>query len=260
MNSSHLIEAQNLNIGYEGKSILQNIDLLLERNQLCCLLGANGIGKSTLLKTLAGIIPPVSGNLKLEQKTLGSISNIEIAKSISIVINNQSISPDITIEELVALGRSPHTSWSGWLKKEDYDIVSQALSHCNLTSLQHKKISQVSDGERQRAMIARCLAQRTDLILLDEPTAFLDYPNKLLLTELLKNIISQNNRSLIMSTHDWEMALDIADILWVITENGQILQGTPEKVIKMDAFQNIFSAHRLNFDIKKRKFELKNET
>ena len=256
MIKTHIIEANNLSIGYEGKTLLQNINLKLEKKQLCCILGANGTGKSTLLKTLSGLIPVIDGNIIIGQKALKNISHIDIAKSISIVINNQTINPDITIKELVALGRSPHTSWSGWLKEEDHEIVSEALKSCNLTSLKQKKISQVSDGERQRAMIARCMAQRTDLILLDEPTAFLDYPNKLLLTELLKKIISEDERTVIMSTHDWEMALDVADILWVITEDGHILQGHPDKVIKTEAFKNVFSAHQLSFDHEKKKFIL----
>ncbi len=254
MIKTHIIETNNLSIGYEGKTLLQNISLKLEKKQVCCVLGANGIGKSTLMKTLAGLVPTIDGNVIVEQKELNSMSNLDIAKRISLVINNQTINSDITIEELVALGRSPYTSWSGWLKKEDHKIVSEALASCNLTSLKQNKISQVSDGERQRAMIARCMAQRTDLILLDEPTAFLDYPNKLLLTELLKKIRSEDERTVIMSTHDWEMALDVADILWVITEDGHILQGHPDKVIKMEAFQTLFASHQLSFDHKRKKF------
>ena len=256
MIKTHIIETNNLSIGYEGKTLLQNINLKLEKKQVCCILGANGIGKSTLLKTLAGLVPTIAGNVLVEQKKLDTMSNLDIAKRISLVINNQTINSDITIEELVALGRSPYTSWSGWLKEEDHEVVSQALASCNLTILKQKKISQVSDGERQRAMIARCMAQRTDLILLDEPTAFLDYPNKLLLTELLKKIISEDERTVIMSTHDWEIALDVADILWVITEDGHILEGHPDKVIKMEAFQTLFSSHQLSFDPERKKFKL----
>lgn len=254
MNDLTLIKATDLSIGYDKKAIISNLSLELNKGQLCCLLGANGIGKSTLLKTLSSLLEPIKGDLELSGIAISEITAHQRAQKVSIVLNNQNIDSDLLVRELVELGRSPYTSWLGNLKDNDIAKVMEAIQACQLEHLSNKPLSHISDGERQRAMIARCLAQDTKLMLLDEPTAFLDYPNQINITQLLKKLTLEQGKTIILSTHDWTLAFDIADQLWVLTEKGKLLQGSPEELKNNDEFKSIFASHKLTFDDNKMRF------
>ncbi len=212
---------QNLSIGYpKGKSVASNLNAEFESGKLSCLLGSNGIGKSTLLKTICGFLPPKNGNILIDNTDIVSLSSHDMAKITSVVLTVHPDADNFSAEEMVAMGRSPYTGFWGKLGNKDKMIVSQALTMVNINHLKGRKMQNLSDGERQKVMIAKALAQQTSVILLDEPTAFLDYPSKVEMMQLLHRLSSEMEKTILLSTHDLELAVAIADTLWQFDNNG----------------------------------------
>ena len=226
-----MIELNNLSIGYNNRHNVRTVASDISANifcgQLTCLLGDNGTGKSTLLRTLAGFQPPLAGNIFFNEhddtetipvkRSLSSFSDIELAKTVGIVLTEKPDVGQMTVTELVALGRSPYTGFWGRLSAEDYDIVYESIAKVGISPLARRMVNTLSDGERQKVMIAKALAQQTPVILLDEPTAFLDYHSKVEILSLLKDISHEQKKTVFLSTHDLELALQVADILWLMT-------------------------------------------
>lgn len=201
----------NLSIGYATRIVASGINMELEAGKLLCLIGENGVGKSTLLRTLAGFQKPISGELLIDGVQLQDIPKRELAKKIAVVLTDKLDVLNTTVYELVAMGRMPYTGFFGRLSEADKVIVEDSLK---ITGVEpSRKVSNLSDGERQKVMIARALAQQTPYIFLDEPTAFLDYPSKVRTMEMLKKLAHDYNKTILLSTHDLEIALDIADRL-----------------------------------------------
>lgn len=201
----------NLSIGYATRIVASGINMELEAGKLLCLIGENGVGKSTLLRTLAGFQKPISGELLIDGVQLQDIPKRELAKKIAVVLTDKLDVLNTTVYELVAMGRMPYTGFFGRLSEDDKAIVEDSLK---ITGVEpSRKVSNLSDGERQKVMIARALAQQTPYIFLDEPTAFLDYPSKVRTMEMLKKLAHDYNKTILLSTHDLEIALDIADRL-----------------------------------------------
>lgn len=201
----------NLSIGYATRIVASGINMELEAGKLLCLIGENGVGKSTLLRTLAGFQKPISGELLIDGVQLQDIPKRELAKKIAVVLTDKLDVLNTTVYELVAMGRMPYTGFFGRLSEADKAIVEDSLK---ITGVEpSRKVSNLSDGERQKVMIARALAQQTPYIFLDEPTAFLDYPSKVRTMEMLKKLAHDYNKTILLSTHDLEIALDIADRL-----------------------------------------------
>lgn len=201
----------NLSIGYATRIVASGINMELEAGKLLCLIGENGVGKSTLLRTLAGFQKPISGELLIDGVQLQDIPKRELAKKIAVVLTDKLDVLNTTVYELVAMGRMPYTGFFGRLSEDDKVIVEDSLK---ITGVEpSRKVSNLSDGERQKVMIARALAQQTPYIFLDEPTAFLDYPSKVRTMEMLKKLAHDYNKTILLSTHDLEIALDIADRL-----------------------------------------------
>lgn len=220
-----MISLQNLTVGYGEKAILSDINQTLEPGRLVCLLGSNGVGKSTILRTLAGFLQPLAGKVLLDGKDLTSLSLSQRSKAVSIVLTERVEVPYMKVADLVGMGRSPYTGFFGTLTKEDKAIVVEAIEMVGITSLAERTIDTLSDGERQKAFLAKAIAQQTPIILLDEPTAFLDFHAKISTLRLMQKLAHETDKTILMSTHDVEMALRLSDILWIV-QDGEIHTGT----------------------------------
>jgi iron complex transport system ATP-binding protein len=258
--SHKVLITKDLSIGYGSKKeirvIAKHMDLNLNKGELVCLVGKNGIGKSTLLRTLSKMQPRLDGNIFLEDKSIDLFSRNELAKIISLVLTERIPSSNLTVYELIALGRQPYTNWIGKLLEEDLKQIKEAMSQSHLTELMHERCDKLSDGQLQRAMICRALAQNTDLIILDEPTAHLDVQHKMETFKLLKKIAHELNRAILISTHEIQLATQIADELWLMTEE-KIITGTPSALIESDQINLLFDSDSMSFDKETKQFIMK---
>lgn len=232
---------RNLIIGYKNKPLNSpslppkgelegGFCATLTPGRLTCLVGRNGVGKSTLLRTLAGFQPALGGDVIINGKSLSDMDRKESAQMISVVLTARPDLQQMTVREIVSMGRSPYTDMWGTMRPEDKAIVEACLQQVGITSLAERNIETLSDGECQKTMIAKALAQQTPIILLDEPTAFLDYPSKAETMQLMSAIAAENNAAVLLSTHDMEMATHLADELWVMTSDRQLISGTPAEL------------------------------
>lgn len=209
-----VISLSQLSVGYTlSHPVISDINLELRSGQLACLIGENGIGKSTLLKTLTGFLPKLKGSLLLGNRDIESFSQRELARQVSIVLTQKPDVQNLTIEEIIGLGRSPYTGFFGRLRAEDCKVVDDAIATMGIEKLRGRMIQTLSDGERQKVMIAKALAQETPIILLDEPTAFLDFPSKAETFQSLQRMAHERDKLILLSTHDLELAVRFADSL-----------------------------------------------
>lgn len=258
--TNYLLHTSNLNIGYKSKKALnlvfKDLNLHVKKGELVCLLGKNGIGKSTLLRTLTKVQPKLSGEIQLQNKALENYSSNALAKQMSIVLTEKIPVSNLTVYELIALGRQPYTNWLGTLTEEDKKQIELAIQQTGLQNLIHKRSDELSDGQLQRVMICRALAQNTEIIILDEPTAHLDIQHKIETFQLLKTLAHQLQKCLLISTHEIQLALQMADILWLMTENG-FISGKPETLIENNQINQLFDSDSLYFDKQKSQFLVK---
>ena len=209
-----VINLSQLSVGYTlSHPVISDINLELRSGQLACLIGENGIGKSTLLKTLTGFLPKLKGSLLLGNRDIESFSQRELARQVSIVLTQKPDVQNLTIEEIIGLGRSPYTGFLGRLRAEDRKVIDDAIATMGIEKLRGRMIQTLSDGERQKVMIAKALAQETPIILLDEPTAFLDFPSKAETFQSLQRMAHERDKLILLSTHDLELAVRFADSL-----------------------------------------------
>jgi len=252
--------ANDLSIGYGSgssiKEIASNINVHLKKGALICLVGKNGIGKSTLLRTLSKMQPALSGNIMVQGKQIDLYTRNELARIISLVLTEKIPSSNLTVYELIALGRQPYTNWIGKLLDEDLKQIKKAIGQTDLEGLLHERCDSLSDGQLQRVMICRALAQNTDLIILDEPTAHLDIQHKIETFKLLKNIAGDLNRTILISTHEIQLATQMADTLWLMTQE-KIISGTPSELIATDKINLLFDSNSIYFDKESRQFIMK---
>ena len=225
------ITLEQLSVGYKGfPPVVSNINVEIKSGELTCLIGSNGIGKSTLLKTLTGFLPKLSGRLLLDGRDINMLSQRERAKYISIVLTYKSDVQNLSVTEMVGMGRMPYTGFWGKLNTSDQTIVAEAIEMVGIEHLKNRMIQTLSDGERQKVMIAKALAQQTPVILLDEPTSFLAFPSQVEMLQLLHRLAKETNKVVFLSTHDLELALRIADRLVELNKNG--LQVVPAQQVK----------------------------
>ena len=222
-----MIELKDLTIGYAQKNntkvVASGINATLHSGRLTCLIGANGIGKSTLLRTLSAFQPPLNGEIFIDNESpipLSTLTDKQLSRLIGVVLTEKPDVQNMTVFELVGLGRSPYTGFWGRLNEDDKEVVKESLRLVGIESLQDRLIQTLSDGERQKTMIAKALAQQTPVIYLDEPTAFLDYPSKVEMLTLLRHLARETGKTIFLSTHDMELALQIADELWLMTASA----------------------------------------
>ena len=257
MSANIILSCNDISIGYQSKNqtniIGSNINLSLETGKLIALVGQNGIGKSTLLRTLAAIQKPLSGDVLLNNKNINDYSNLELSQNLSLVLTEKLPPSNLTVFEIIALGRQPYTNWIGKLSDEDLLQINTAIKITNIEHLIHKKHYEISDGQLQIVLISRALAQDTPLIILDEPTTHLDLLHKATLLKLLKKLSSETNKCILFSTHDIDLAIQLADEIIVITPT-KIVQDNPNKLIENNVFNDLFDNEFIKFDIQIGKF------
>ena len=257
MENKIILQTSNLSIGYTSKkeknSIASNINLSLEKGKLIALIGANGIGKSTLLRTITGIQKPLSGTVFLNKKNIHELDSLTLAQNLSVVLTEKLPPSNLTVFELIALGRQPYTNWLGQLSAADREKIKQAIALTQLEHLANKKYYEISDGQLQIVLIARALAQDTPIIILDEPTTHLDLVHKVSVFKLLKKLSSETNKCILFSTHDVDLAIQLSDQMIVMTEN-QVHQDQPCNLITQGVFNSLFKDESIVFDGEKGKF------
>ena len=235
MKQEETIRIEGLSIGYRSKhgvkTVAEGISDSIRSGEMTCLLGENGAGKSTLLRTLSGFLPPLAGEISLLGKPLASYRERELATVIGVVLTEKSNLQNMTVTELVGMGRSPYTGFWGRLSAADRRKVEESLALVGIAPLRDRMVQTLSDGERQKVMIAKALAQETPLIFLDEPTAFLDYPSKVEILHLLHRLSHEMGKTVFLSTHDLELALRVADRVWLMSKQGEVRTGSPENLI-----------------------------
>jgi len=259
--STNILTTRNLSIGYTSKkesvTIAENLNLNLQAGKLIALIGANGIGKSTLLRTITGIQKPLQGNVFLNDKKISNYEPLELAQNLSMVLTEKLPPSNLTVFELVALGRQPYTNWIGTLSHADIQIIQDAIELTQIGHLTQKKHYEISDGQLQKVLIARALAQDTPLIILDEPTTHLDLLHKVSLLKLLKKLTHDTGKCILFSTHDIDMAIQLSDEMIIMTPEI-VVQDDPCNLISEGIFDTIFKDDDLFFDREKGKFTFKN--
>jgi iron complex transport system ATP-binding protein len=248
-----ILNAHDLAIGYRNPRqpdsiVARSLELELRRGELVCLLGPNGAGKSTLMRTLTGMQPPLAGQVLLNGSNIHRFAPAELAKMLSIVLTERVDAGNLSAYELVALGRYPYTNWVGRLSAADHAIIQKALRDAAAEELMVRPVNQLSDGERQKVMIARALAQEPVIMLLDEPTAFLDLPRRVEIMHMLRALAHSNGCAILLSTHDLDLALRNADRIWLLAGNGVLHSGAPEDLVFNGAFAATFHSEGVEFD------------
>lgn len=252
-----ILSTSNLNIGYTSKkitvSIAENLNLSLNEGKLIALVGANGVGKSTLLRTITGIQKPLSGTVLLNSKDIQTYNSLELAQNLSLVLTEKLPPSNLTVFELIALGRQPYTNWIGKLTETDIEKINEAMQLTQINHLSAKKHFEISDGQLQKVLIARALSQDTPLIILDEPTTHLDLLHKVAVFKLLKKLTLETNKCILFSTHDIDLAIQLSDEMIVMTPEN-VIQDEPCNLISNGVFNNLFKDDSITFDGEKGKF------
>ncbi len=250
-NQTEVLTLDSVEIGFatgkSGRRLLPPLSASACKGELVAVIGRNGIGKSTLLKTLTGIHPLLGGNIYVRRRNISDLSRKELAQEIGYVSTEIVKVSNMSVYELVALGRFPHTNWIGRISRHDDGVIMDAIGNTGLTDLSRRPVSELSDGERQRAMIARILAQDTGIMLMDEPTAFLDVRGKYQIMNLLHVFSRKNDKTIIFSTHDLHLAISRSDKIWLII-NDMLVEGAPEDLIISGSFDHLFDSPPGNFD------------
>lgn len=244
-NKDHIaLSMHNLSVGYkakkEGLVVLEGLNLKLNPGELVCFMGPNGVGKSTLLRTIAGVQKPLAGNIKIEAKDQEELSTFELAASISLVLTDKINAGNMTGRELVSLGRYPYIGWSLSFEKKDLEKIEQAIHDAQVEPYADKLIHELSDGQLQKMMIARALCQDTPIMILDEPTAHLDLNNRVSVINLLKNLTRKTGKAVLIATHELDLALQSADRLWLAGYNSPVISGFPEDMVLNGAIDKVF--------------------
>lgn len=249
----NVFKAQDLAIGYKDKTLSSNLNFELRTGILTSLLGSNGIGKSTLLKSISGLLDKKSGQLFVDDKNTDALSFAEFAKIISVVLTNENVNKELTVYELVKLGRQPYTNWLDQLTPQDEILIDKTLIDCEITDLKERKLSQLSDGQLQRTFIARAVVQDTPFIFLDEPSTHLDLYHKVRLFKLLKKLCIENNKCILFSTHDLDLALQLSDEIMLLKDN-HFYHNTTENLINRGVFDRFFDTDDIVFDKERKQF------
>lgn len=253
------ISGENLSLGYQKgndkKIIIEGLNFSLLSGELTCLLGPNGVGKSTLIKAILGEIRPFEGKISIDGKTNLKFTNAELAKELAVVLTEPILPGNMTVAQLVALGRIPYTNWTGKLNQLDREKVNQALELTKIIYLKDERLSEISDGQRQKAMIARALAQDGKVMILDEPTAHLDLVNRYEIMHLLREICVKEEKAILVVTHDLEIALETADRFWLMNCGNPLIAGLPEDLVISGQINELLPSKEFHFDPEKGKIQ-----
>ena len=251
MDSAKILSLDELEIGYvSGKNenvLLPPLNACANSGELIAVIGRNGIGKSTLLRTLAGLQPPLGGKIYYNGKNIRDYSRMELAQKVGYISTEIVRVSNMSVYDLVALGRFPHTNWIGKIEMKDHEAIMNAIDKVSMEPFSKKFVSELSDGERQKAMIARILAQDTGIMVMDEPTAFLDIAGRFEILHLMHTLSDKGNKTIIFSTHDLQMAVNQADKIWLILDN-QLIEGAPEDLMIAGTFNHLFESSTVLFN------------
>lgn len=236
----YIIQTKNLAVGYKNKTLCKNININLKTGSIIALMGVNGSGKSTLMKTLIGLIPRLKGEIYILGKELSEYSRANLSHEVSVVLTDHISTSDMTVFETVSFGRYPHTSWLGKLSSSDIQIIEDSIREVGLEGFHERQLATLSDGELQRVMIARALAQQTQILILDEPASHLDIPNKSMIINLLKSLSENKGMTIIYSTHELEFIKKAADYVWIFDNNKSMISALPEDCYTQGHFRRVF--------------------
>lgn len=259
---THLL-LENLSTGYAEprgrRTVSLELNLGISSGEVVMLMGPNGSGKSTLMHTIAGLLPPLSGQVKILGQSLARLGRRDVARALSLVLTERVDGGNMTVWDIATLGRYPYTNFFGKLQREDEKMVAEAIEQCHLKGMEQRLIAELSDGERQRVMVARALAQDTPLILLDEPTAHLDLPSRLDLVLMLRRLAHELGKSMLISTHELDLALSWGDRLWLMDREGKVISDIPEALVLGGHVGRVFGNQELSYDVERGEFLVKRE-
>ena len=257
--NTEILTIKNLTTGYGSRHkryvVAKELSATLLAGSFTAIIGTNGAGKSTLLRTLAGLQPALEGDILWQGKPLADYSRRELSKNLAVVLTERTSGEGLTAREVVEMGRMPYTGFDGRLSEEDGRVVNEAMEMTGVAALATRVVDSLSDGERQRVMIAKALAQQTPVILLDEPTAFLDFPSKVSLLRLLSTLAQHHGKTILLSTHDLELTFQIAGQLWLLSPEGLVV-GTPHALSDKGILEKFFHTEGLRFDREHLRFYL----
>lgn len=253
---SAAIATHNLTIGYPGRAVARGLDLSVAPGEVVALLGPNGTGKTTLLRTLAGLLAPLDGTVSLGGEAIAGLSARERARRLGVVLTERPDTGWLTGFDLAASGRYPHTGWGGRLDTHDIAVVERALDRVGAAAFRDRPVASLSDGERQRVMVARAIAQEPRVLLLDEVTSYLDLPRRVAFFAMLADLAENDGYAIVISTHELELALRCAGRLWLY-DRDRLLDGAPEDLILSGDFARVFAADMVSFDVAVGHFELR---
>lgn len=246
------IKIEDLSIGYKSgkrtRTVASGLNATVEGGRLTCLIGQNGAGKSTLLRTMANFQPKLSGKVLIGNRDMATLEPKKIARTVSVVLTSRPDALNMTVREIVGLGRTPYTGFWGTLGEKDREVVEQSIETVGISHIAESQACGISDGERQKMMTAKALAQQVPVIILDEPTAFLDYPSKVETMRLLMRLAHEESKTILMSTHDLELALQTADMLWLMSKGGVLHTGTPRQLADNGCLSEFIERQGIRFD------------
>ncbi len=256
-----MLETKDLEVGYASSrsvnSVCRNINFRIMQGEMAAIVGINGIGKSTLLRTLGRVQPKLSGAVLVNETELETFKSRDWATEVSVVLTEAPASKNLTVEQLISLGRHPYTNWIGTLSRYDIERIREAISMVGLKELKHKKCHELSDGQLQKVMIARALAQDTRIILLDEPTTHLDLYHKVQILKLLQNIAHQTKKIVLYTTHEIDLAIQLCDRILILQQRNSAF-GSPGELIESGQFYNLFPEDTIRFDPQSASFKVNN--
>ena len=247
-----ILSLKNISIGYhqnrEECILLKNLSLYTEIGKLICIIGRNGIGKSTLIRTISGIQKPLSGEIFIDGNNIHLIDAKFLASKLSIVYTDTIDVENLSVYDLIAMGRYPYLSWLGILSTEDESIIQKSISVTGINHIKNKNVLNLSDGEKQKIMIARAIVQDTPIMLLDEPTSHLDIAGRLDVFIMLKKLCQQENKTILLSTHQLDCALQFSDEIWLLTSEQELISGSPNDAVLTSCIGKEFNSQHLHFD------------
>lgn len=249
-----LLTAKDIDVGYHHKPVLQRLNFCLYPGDFVCLMGSNGRGKTTLLRSLSAQLPLLAGTIEIDRKNILDLTAQELSSKIAVVLTDRLDLPHLTVRQFVSLGRAPYTGFWGNLQSRDWMAVDEALEKLQISDLASLQYNELSDGQRQMVAVARAVAQETPIILLDEPTNFLDMPHKLSLLSLLKNIAEERRTAILFSSHDWDVVAEMCTLVWLTNLDGKLQIGMPEEIILWGDLSRSFDFHQIHFSREEGRF------